>query len=302
MAAALGAAVGILRFPVDSKFIAADPFYSFNYGDKFLPTRDANRRIDEVVRLVNWQKIMPAFALGDSTNQVDEQTLSDAWLFDRGDTWDARIIGKRIEQRAPARVSRNMPLPSVAADGVVPFVVAATDRSGAVAVATLGRVTPESAYQPVLADVRIQLSSKAANYVGVFGYYKSLTLNFDQPVGKPAIWAQDLAGTKAVDITTKATVQGQKVVLTGELLKEIGLSSATPGDLSEPGLVLLVESPGTGSSAELRIAPAPEGVPLSRKYQVRLRPAGTESWQSEPVYSFFQPHDYNWGSHPTSKK
>jgi len=208
IAAALGGAAGILRFPVESKFIAEDPYYSFNYGEKFLTTRDANRRIDEVVRLVNWQKIMPAFALGNSTNHIDEQTLSDAWRFARGDTWDARIIGKRVEQRAPARLSRNMPLPSVEAGGPPPFVVAATDPAGVVAVATLGRVTPESAYQPVLADVGIQLPKKPKNYVGVFGFYKSLTLTFDQPPDKPVIWAQDLAGKGAVDITDRTTVQG----------------------------------------------------------------------------------------------
>jgi hypothetical protein len=46
--------------------------------------------------------------------------------------------------------------------------------------------------------------------------------------------------------------------------------------------------------AALNIAQAPDGAPLSKQYQVRLRPAGTVAWQIAPVYSFFQQRDYNW--------
>ena len=64
-------------------------------------------------------------------------------------------------------------------------------------------------------------------------------------------------------------------------------------------LILPMAFDSTAAPAQLAVAQAPDGAPLSQRYQVRLRPAGTESWQSAPVYSFFQQHDYNWA--PTTE-
>jgi len=59
-------------------------------------------------------------------------------------------------------------------------------------------------------------------------------------------------------------------------------------------LMFQTEFAGASTPAQLTVAPAPDGAPLSRRCRVRLRPVGTESWQSAPVYSFFKQHDYNW--------
>jgi hypothetical protein len=77
-----------------------------------------------------------------------------------------------------------------------------------------------------------------ARRVGVFGQYASLRLRLSAPLGKRRVWAQDLAGDHAVDITARVRVEGESITLPGRLIKEIGLSAATPGDLSEPGLIL----------------------------------------------------------------
>lgn len=75
---------------------------------------------------------------------------------------------------------------------------------------------------------------------GVFGPNGSLTLRLTDRLGGRRLWAQDLAGTRASDITGIATVHDTEVVLSGELVQRIGLDAARSGDRSEPGLVLVV--------------------------------------------------------------
>ena len=54
------------------------------------------------------------------------------------------------------------------------------------------------------------------------------------------IWAQDLAGTEAVDISDRVKVDGSSVVVPGEVIADVGLSAASEGDISDPGLVLVI--------------------------------------------------------------
>ena len=51
--------------------------------------------------------------------------------------------------------------------------------------------------------------------------------------------------------------------------------------------------------AQFSVATAPDGVPLSQQFKVRLRSAGTDLWRSAPVYAFFKQHVYNWA--PTAE-
>jgi hypothetical protein len=50
-----------------------------------------------------------------------------------------------------------------------------------------------------------------------------------------------LAGDKALDITDLIKTDGAKFKINGELLRLVGLSSATKSDVSEPGLLLVFE-------------------------------------------------------------
>ena len=54
------------------------------------------------------------------------------------------------------------------------------------------------------------------------------------------ILAQDLAGTEAVDISDRVKVDGSYVVIPGEVIADVGLSAASEGDISDPGLVLVI--------------------------------------------------------------
>jgi len=232
IAAALGCAMGILRHPLwreEPPNIEYDPF---NY----------RKRIDEVTRAVRWHRIAPAFSVGATGNFLDENVLIDTWCFRHGDAWAVWMDGKEAIQTAPARVSRGMPLPKVCVSdgGPAPYVIASRHPNGAVSVATLARIsTGKGPYFP-LAEVSIDIAD--ANVpIGIFGRYKSLTLNFPAEPGRSGVLAQDLAGDAALDIRDKVKREGKTITLSGHLIEKVGLSAASPGDLSEPALVLVIK-------------------------------------------------------------
>ena len=229
LAAALGCTTGILRHPL----------WLPRPGSDYDPAQ-FHRRIDEVTRAVRWQRLAPAFGVKEAATILDDRVLFDKWLFREGDCWAWWVAGQEIIQGAPARVARGMPLPAVLTEGEPPFVVSSRHPNGAVAVATLTRtLTGEGIFLP-LSDVTIEVGAGKAS-TGIFGRYRSLTLNLAAPLGSRRVWAQDLAGEEAINITDKISATEKRIVLTGELIDQIGLSAAMLGDLSYPGLVVKIE-------------------------------------------------------------
>ncbi len=230
IAAALGTAMGILRHPLSrtEPGIEYDPFNFKN-------------RIDEVTRAVRWHRIAPAFPVGATKVTLDDNVLMDTWRFRKYDSWATWLEGKEVLQTAPARVARGLPLPDVTTPdaGPAPYVIASRNPNGAVAVATLHRISPgRAAYYP-LADVTIDVPEMHVP-IGIFGRYRSLTLKFPHDPGQYKIYAQDLAADTATNITKKVTHSAGKITLSGTLIEKIGLAAASPGDLSEPALVLKI--------------------------------------------------------------
>ena len=231
--AALGCSYGIFRFPVTGKRPQGDPDI-FNAGP-----RQTKKRIDEVVRAVRWQRIAPPFSAGKQPVIVDTALLTDQMTIKKGESWDINIPGLLI-QSAPARITRGLPLPIVKADGEIPFVIASRHPNGAVSIATLGRHSDSYGYKIPLADISFQIGVVPIA-IGIFGYYKSLALNFNDSMENRRILAQDLAGDKAVDITNKVSIKGRQIVLSGNLISQTGLRDATPGDVSDPGLIIVIK-------------------------------------------------------------
>ncbi len=150
--------------------------------------------------------------------------------------------GREALQTAPARVARGMPLPDVSVPdaGPAPYVLASRHPNGATSIATLPRIsTGAGSYFP-LADISIEIADATAP-IGIFGRYRSLTLKLSAEPGSCRIFAQDLAGDKAADITDRVKCEGKTITLCGKLIKQVGLSAAAPGDLSEPALVLVIK-------------------------------------------------------------
>ncbi|CAN5572676.1 hypothetical protein BH10BAC3_BH10BAC3_16920 [soil metagenome] len=225
--AALGCAVGIMRHPL---FISVK-------GNDYNPLK-VNRSMDEVTRAVRWQRIAPAFKAGQVGTLLDTAILKDTWFFRKGDSWAAWMIGKTGMQAAPAIVARGLALPVVKGKSV-PYVLASKNPNGAVTIATLQRVDAKrNFYFPHAA---ITLAIGDADNVGIFGEYQSLTLQHNS--NKPMkIWAQDLAGNNAIDITDLVKQSSNKITLSGLLLQKLGTMQATKGDVSEPGLLLVLKA------------------------------------------------------------
>jgi hypothetical protein len=242
LAAAAGICMGVLRHPMTGLRPDPDPDLFFN-GPRF-----QKKRTDEVARCARWHRIAPAFPVGSCKVELDDNLLTDSWKFESGDFWAG--IGQTINQNAPARVSRGLPLADVKAEGQLPYVVASKNPNGAVSIATLGRMSHKTGWSEPKADVSLSVG-EIPHAIGVFGVYKSLTLEFDTPIAPQHIWAQDIAGDKAVDIYNDLKIAGNKITLSGELIEKIGLSAATKGDVSGPGLVIVMEA---GKKAKDRAA------------------------------------------------
>jgi len=207
-------------------------------------TRDLKHCQDEVVRAVRWRHIAPAFAVGSGEVNVSDELLTDNWFYKPDESWEVQAGGER-QLEAPASVTRCLPIPVVSVSGSIkPYVVAARYPNGAVAIATLGRAICHSATERQwitgeVADVALDIGQYSGP-IGIFGRYHSLTIDFSEPIsGK--ILMQDLASDSPVDVTARTIVAENRMVIPGDLIDMIGKSASTPGDKSDPGIVLAIE-------------------------------------------------------------
>ncbi len=140
-------------------------------------------------------------------------------------------------QGAPAVLARNIDLPVVQAKDEKPFVFAARFPNGAVAIGAQERTSPGRAWYLPPCDVTLHVKDAPGPF-GIFGEYQQLTLIFSRSLKGKRILAQDLAGDEAVDITDLAEIDGTILRIAGGVLRHVGLSSRTRGDLSSPAVVL----------------------------------------------------------------
>jgi len=232
VAAVMGCTMGILRHPLNGLRPGPDTDLFFN------GSRQAKRRMDEVVRALRWQRIAPPFSPGLGSVLVSDEILTDSWIFERGQTWQKEIIGATVRQGAPACVTRNLALPEVKAKGGdKPFVFATRFRNGAVAIAAQERTQPGKAWYLPASEVTLNVSDAPGPF-GVFGDFDILTLIFDTNVQGKRILAQDLAGDEVIDISSEVQCSGTSLHIPGKVIRQVGLQKRTPGDVSAPGLVM----------------------------------------------------------------
>jgi len=226
IAAALGCAIGVMRNP--AFIIPPDQDYD--------PLRSKDQ-MDAVIRAVRWQRMSAAFSVGYNPVILDSTFTKDYWKFQTGQTWAKWMTGRTVMQGAPARVARGMEMPKVKCEGPKPYVLCSKFPNGNYAVATMLRTDSVKGYFYPLADITIRCDQPAL--VGVFGRFQSLTVCFSDEVKIQKVFAQDLAGDKAIEITDLIKKEGSLLKVPGELIEQLGLSAATKGDVSEPGLVLV---------------------------------------------------------------
>ncbi|KAA6343038.1 hypothetical protein EZS27_009256 [termite gut metagenome] len=235
IAAGLGCAIGVMRHPFNGTLPDGAQDYAFPPVG-----RDIKNRMDEVIRGVRWHRIAEPFGVG-SAYEIDSVKLTDYWILGERETWVRRKIGDKLSATSPARVSRGLPLPEISNlyGNDQPFVLASAYPNGAVAIATIGRSLGRN-YVLKQETVTVTLPDINAP-VGIFGDYKELILVFPGKIGrKITVYGQDLAGEIPVNITGRVKTDGNRLIVPGDVIRKIGLMAATPGDLSDPGMVLKV--------------------------------------------------------------
>lgn len=234
IAAGLGCAIGVMRYPFADKL----PNNTNDYA--FPPVgRNIKYRIDEVIRGVRWHRIAEPFGVGAEYN-IDKNILKDYWVLGERETWNKKHKpGDTLKESAPARVSRGLPLAKITnATTNQPFVLSSLYPNGAVAIATIGRGIN---HEYITKRVKVEQEIKTIeNPIGVFGDYESLTLILPTKIKATdyEVLGQDLAGDTPSIITNEIIFKDNKIIISGELIRKIGLSAASKNDKSDPGLVL----------------------------------------------------------------
>jgi hypothetical protein len=230
VAAVMGCTMGVLRHPLAGLRPGPDMDLFFN------GSRQAKRRMDEVVRAVRWQRIAPPYPASSGTVHISDEVLTDTWSFERGQTWQKDLVGQTAQQGAPACISRNIALPHVASSGDKPFVFASRFPNGAIAIGSQERTHTGRAWYMPVSEVELHVGDAPGPY-GIFGNFTMLTLVLDRSLRGRRVIAQDLAGDEAIEVTDRVHMDGRSLQLTEANLRSFGLQAATEGDLSSPGLV-----------------------------------------------------------------
>ena len=235
IAVGLGCVIGVMRHPVNLPLPNGQADHVFPAA-----ARNLKARLDEVDRALKWHRIAEPFAVDNDAN-IDTCQLTDRWLLAERETWvPGRRPGDILTERAPARISRCMPLPQVECAGEPPYVLASRYPNGSVAVATLERLDHRTWGTP-LAKVSVEVENVKA-LIGVFGDYQELIITYPRPLkAKARILAQDLRGKCPVDISSRVRIEGNRLILPGTLIHEVGTMDGSPGDVSAPGLVLCIK-------------------------------------------------------------
>lgn len=211
----------------DSPLIAAGLCMSL--GMMTLPTSPDVRDFEKAMR---FSRIAPPFRLDANDRHVSEKWLTDRYHFHKNKAEWPHIGDEILTQKAPAVLSRGTALPAVSApdDDRTPFVLASAHPNGALAVCSIDR-TGENGTYACPASVACS-GAKIESPVGVFGAYKSLRIRFDGDLSGTRIFAQNLLADEAVDVTDRIGREGDTLVLSGELLREIGSTGEKETDAS----------------------------------------------------------------------
>ena len=214
------------------------PYMSASLGTT-IETLRANRY--EVARLVAWQKdYAPAYAAGAYDTKLSGEYFADDWTFlSANEDWTGNPLGN-VVQRAPSAIARGIELPTARVDsGDRPYLTASRNPSGAISIATHPRTHERTLDQAVYADVNFPVGDLTGP-IGVFGYYRSLTMTFSATIDGKRIYARDILSKNLTDITERVTVEGCSLTIPGTLIETIGISGAREGDPGAPGMYLQI--------------------------------------------------------------
>ncbi len=225
--AVLGCSLGIMRSGLCREILGFD----------FDPRR-LSKRLDEVMRAVNWQKLAPAFPIREGGVGSSEDFVTETGILHEGEFWEEEYLERRICQTCHSVVVRNMKLPKVTYyEEKKPVVAAARHPGGAVSVLALPRLEEGGNWRTP--EVGIVLNEIPRDVpVGVFGHWERIVLGGLAEAGNLRVFAADLKDMVQEDVTDGCLVCGDQIQVGKEVLERV--SRNRKGDLSEPGTVLFL--------------------------------------------------------------
>ncbi len=190
---------------------------------------------------LRWHRLAPPFSVYEADYKKSEALLTDSFFFDRNPAWWIHVKGQRYEETAPAAMARGCELPLVTPIGdVTPFVVASRNPKTAVySIATLKRTINPNKDIIASADIVFKVGG-FEKPIGVFGYYHSLTLVFDEPIGNARIFVQGLMSDEAKDVTEKCRIDGCRITFDGDDMRIFGTESRADDDKADPSFLVKI--------------------------------------------------------------
>ena len=172
---------------------------------------------------------------------TSKETVTDSLRFDVNPSSWRKLQWTTFSVTVPMIAARGTRLPAVSADGEKPIILASKHPTEqALCVSALRRNIDPNRYVAVPADVTIYPESLKTT-VGVFGIFKSLTLEFSCEMSKNAtVWAQCLLDDTAVNVTELVEIKDNRVKLDGLLLRKLGHKAGEKSQEHEPALIIKI--------------------------------------------------------------
>ena len=243
IAATLGMTMGMMSHPFISQttlFLRPDQFKDGIYDTKVLRSDFYDYTWYE--RALYWQRICPPVPFGETENKTSDTTLTDTWFYNREPyPYNAsKVMGRLLEQSAPAAIARNTELPIAEGGEHLPYLTAfqhPTEK--AYAIGMLQR-TVDGVMNCTVPPARVKaFPMDTENTIGIFGPCEYIDLVFDKDVREMKVFLCGMLDEEAEDVTDSVTFpEFNTVRISGELLSAKGLAGQFPFDHSEPACVM----------------------------------------------------------------
>ena len=227
LGAVLGCSLGIMR----SNLCKEIPVFRFD-------PQQNSRKIDEVLRAVNWQKLAPAFPIREGRLTSSRETVRETYVFHEGETWMEEYIGREIFQECPQVVARNMELPQITyLEMEKPVIAACRHPNGAVSAVAMPRSDGKGGYRTPKAGIMLS-GIRTGTPIGIFGKWDSVSLKGQEDFREKRLFVRDLKEKQEREITRYIVRQEHRMDIPMNAAWNMGEDCGA--DLSAPGLAFVI--------------------------------------------------------------
>ena len=250
IAASLGCTMGIMSHPLLRGSIISFVPNDFENGiSRRMTLKSEYHSFDHYERALRWHRVAPAVPFKAGETICSDTWLEDSWTYEKEPyPYCLNDIEKKtIRQTAPQIVARNTSLPEIKKSTLPyhliehqPFISASVNsETGVYTIATLPRTIDGVMNCTTPAVDVIARGLSADKCFGVFGVYRSLTLEFNESIEGMKLFGGDILLDNHKDLSQcdGLRIEGNTLFLDGEFLNKTGLECASFHDLSDPASV-----------------------------------------------------------------